>query len=120
MFELSIVDHFSAAHFIRGYEGPCRNMHGHTWKVSVTVQSEDVNDIGLVLDFKEMKENLKTILYEFDHVCLNDLPQFKDVNPTSENLAKFIYQEFSKSCDSCKIVKVQVWESDTASVVYSE
>ncbi len=120
MFELSISGHFAAAHFLRNYEGPCKNLHGHTWKVQVTIQSEKLNDIGLVVDFRDLKQRLKEILMPIDHVCLNDLPYFHDVNPSTENLAKYIYYEFAKVTFPFILKRVRVWESETSSVTYFE
>lgn len=120
MFELTITSDFSSAHFLRNYEGPCKNLHGHTWKVAVTIASEKLNDIGLVVDFREMKRTLKEILMPLDHVCLNDLPYFQEVNPSTENLAKYIYREFLKVSCPFILKRVRVWESETSSVTYFE
>ncbi len=120
MFELSISGHFAAAHFLRNYQGPCKNLHGHTWKVEVTIQSENLNDLGLVLDFRDLKKRLKEVLTPIDHVCLNDLPYFQQINPSTENLAKYIYGEFAKVASPFILKRVRVWESDTSSVTYFE
>ena len=118
MFELSIKGHFAAAHRLRGYEGNCKDLHGHTWKVEVVVMSDQLNTIGMVMDFKVVKMKLKDLLANIDHVYLNDLAAFQKDNPTTENLAKYIFEEFSKICRPLKMKRVQVWESDSASVVY--
>jgi len=120
MFELAIAGDFASAHFLRNYEGPCKNLHGHTWKVEATIQSEDLNEIGLVVDFRDMKQRLKEVLMPIDHVCLNDLPYFKELNPSTENLAQYIYREFAKDCRPFILKHVRVWESETSSVTYSE
>ena len=120
MFELSITGDLASAHFLRGYDGPCKDLHGHTWKVEVTIQSEKLNGIGLVVDFRDMKCRLKDILKPIDHVCLNDLAYFKTVNPSTENLAQYIFREFSKACRPFVLKRVRVWESETSSVTYSE
>lgn len=120
MFELSITSDISSAHFLRNYEGPCKHLHGHTWKIEVTIQSDKLNNIGLVVDFKDMKQKLKEVLMPLDHVCLNDLPYFKEVNPSTENIAVYIYREFKKTCGSFSLKCVRVWESETSSVTYSE
>ena len=88
MFELSIKSHFAASHSLRGYEGKCRNLHGHTWKTEVIIESNGLNDIGMVIDFKVLKKKLEDFLEELDHVHLNDLAYFHDVNATTENLAR--------------------------------
>lgn len=120
MFEITIKDHISSAHQLKGYDGPCAVMHGHTWKIEVTVAGTELNRIGLLTDFKVLKKQLKTITEPLDHVCLNDLPAFKDLNPSTENLARHIYGEFAKICTPLTLKRVQVWESDTASVIYYE
>jgi 6-pyruvoyltetrahydropterin/6-carboxytetrahydropterin synthase len=120
MFQLTIKDHIAAAHFLRGYDGPCKNLHGHTWQIEITIESDHVDQIGIVMDFRLMKNKLKDFLSHLDHVCLNDLPYFKEVNPSTENIAKYVFQKFSKECHPFKLKKVQVWESDSASVTYFE
>jgi len=120
MFELSITDHIAAAHFLKGYSGPCKDLHGHTWKIEITIQSNKLNSIGLVVDFQEMKKKFKTFLDHIDHVTLNDLPAFKKDNPSTENIARYIYRQFGKQCRPFKLMKVRVWESDIASITYFE
>ncbi len=120
MYELTIGGDFAAAHFLQGYDGSCKDLHGHTWKLEVTIQAEATNDIGLVMDFKELRAKLNAFLKELDHGCLNDLPVFQAKNPTTENLAQYIYREFTKDCEPFKIIRVRIWESDKASVTYYE
>ena len=93
MYELIITDHFSSAHYLREYEGACENLHGHTWKVEVAIASDAVNSIGLVVDFKDLKGRLKMIMDRWDHVCLNDLPEFTDMNPSTENMAQWLFKK---------------------------
>ena len=119
MYELTITDHFSSAHYLREYDGPCENLHGHTWKLEISLVSDTLNELGLVIDFRIIKERLKAFLKDLDHVCLNDLEAFKDRNPSTENLAQFIYDEFSKKCEGFRLTKVRVWESETSSVTFS-
>ena len=120
MFELSIISDFAAAHSLPDYDGPCKNLHGHTWKVEVTLEREQLDDKGMVVDFRVIKKQLKEFLLKLDHQYLNDLPEFKDLIPTTDNLAKYIYKEFSQVCKPIKIKSVRVWESETASVTYYE
>ena len=120
MYELSITGDMAAAHFIEGHEGKCKNLHGHTWKIEVTVISEKLNDIGMVADFAVLKKKLRGTLNETDHVCLNDLPFFKGAPPTTENIARYIYQNFSAAIGPLDLKRVRVWESDTSSVTYYE
>ena len=118
MFELMVEDSFDAAHALRGYEGPCENLHGHTWKVQVFLKGEKLNKIGLMRDFKNIRKELKDVLAEFDHKLLNDIKPFDAENPSSENLARIIYQETAKKISG--LHKVTVWESATACASYWE
>lgn len=120
MFELTVRDDFSSAHYLRDYEGQCRNLHGHTWKVEVTVAGEALDRAGLMLDFVTMKKHLTRVLDNLDHHCLNDLEYFKVHNPTAENLAKYIYIEYKPLIAPFRLIKVRIWESERADVVYYE
>ena len=118
MFELSVKGDFCASHILVGHEGKCRHLHGHTWKVEVIIKSEKLDAVGRVVDFSVVKKELREFLDTIDHVHLNDLPPFKDVNPTTENLAKYIYEGFGKVCRPLALKCVTVWESDSALVMY--
>jgi len=118
MYEVLVRSDFSAAHNLRNYEGKCENLHGHNWIAEVALSSEKLNDNGLLFDFRVLKEKLKTILDELDHTNLNDLKYFKEDNPTSENIAKFIFDMLKK--DGIKPQRVSVWESDTSCATYSD
>jgi len=120
MYELSIKGHIASAHFLRGYEGKCKNLHGHTWKVEVVIENSQLDKIGMVADFAILKAKLNGFLSAIDHVCLNDLPYFKDKNPTTENIAKYIFENFKGDIEPQEIKYVRVWESDTASIKYYE
>jgi len=111
MFELMVEDSFDAAHALRGYEGPCENLHGHTWKVQVFLEGKKLNRIGMLEDFKTIKKELRNILEEFDHRLLNDLAPFITKNPTSENLSEIIFEKMKNKLRS--VVRVTVWESQT-------
>ena len=120
MYELSIRGDIAAAHFLRGYEGKCKDLHGHTWQVEVTIKDNQLNDIGMVADFCKLKVQLKEFLSQLDHVCLNDLDYFKEKNPTTENISRFIFDGFGQLVSPLKIERVRVWESETSSVTYYE
>ena len=120
MYELTIREEFAAAHLLRGYQGNCKDLHGHTWKVEVTLVSAKLDDVGMVVDFKMARQQLREFLTAIDHVYLNDLPYFQKVNPTTEHLARYIFQGFSKITHPVKIKLVRVWESETSSVSYYE
>jgi len=116
MFELMVEDTFSAAHQLKGYKGRCENLHGHTFKVQVFVEGEKLKPEGYLIDFKDLKDALKKILDELDHSYLNDLPYFKELNPTAESLAKLIYEKMKSQVSDLK--QVTVWESASASAAY--
>jgi 6-pyruvoyltetrahydropterin/6-carboxytetrahydropterin synthase len=120
MFEVTVRDHIASAHQLHGYDGPCKHMHGHTWKVEAVVCGDNLDGVGLLTDFKVLKAKLKDVLTPLDHVVLNDLPAFKDLNPSTENLARHIFRALHTHCAPLRLKQVQVWESDTASVIYYE
>jgi len=120
MFEVTVRDSISSAHQLHGYDGPCKDMHGHTWKVEMIVVGNTLDSVGLLADFKVLKAKLKGVLAPLDHVVLNDLPAFKDLNPSTENLARHIFRSIGPQCAPLRLKQVQVWESDTASVIYYE
>jgi len=122
MFELSIEQQFSAAHQLRGYKGKCEAIHGHNWRVQVTVSSNKLNDIGIVIDFKELKEIVSEVISPLDHALLNDVFPFTEINPSSENIAKWIFESMKKKLrkKGCSITSVTVWENETSSATYYE
>lgn len=122
MYKLNVTSDFSSAHRLNGYEGLCKNLHGHNWKVRIGITCKKVDKIGMTIDFGEVKKNLHEIMLMLDHTYLNDLEHFKEVNPTSENIAKFIFEEMKKKINvpDCKMAEVEVWESDITSMIYFE
>lgn len=118
MFELAIKAEFAASHSLRGHKGKCKELHGHTWKVELVLEKSDLDEIGMLVDFTVIKEQFKNFLSRIDHVHLNDVPPFDVVNPTTENLAKHIFQECEKLWQPIRVKRVTVWESDKASVTY--
>jgi len=120
MYKVRVEESFSAAHRLRGYKGKCERLHGHNWKVSLTVKASSLNKMGLVIDFTELKKKLKEVLKELDHNYINNLPYFKKHNPTSENIACYIYLQIKKKFKEkrIEIEKVSVWESETSSASY--
>lgn len=121
MFELMVEDSFSAAHQLRGYEGPCERLHGHTWKVRVFLSGGKTDKLGIVVDFKTVKAKLGEIIGEFDHGNLNDLKYFGKANPTSENVAKLVFQKLKGEFGGgVNVSKVTVFESPTTSASYYE
>jgi 6-pyruvoyltetrahydropterin/6-carboxytetrahydropterin synthase len=121
MFELNIRKEFSAAHRLREYRGKCEALHGHNWKVEIFVSSAKLDKIGIGADFKDLKHCLNEALEELDHSYLNDLSYFKKHNPTSENIAKYIFDKLKPEVAKLKVklTKVTVWESDNANASYT-
>jgi len=122
MYELTIETRFAAAHQLRGYKGRCENLHGHNWKVQVSVGSDRLNDIGLAIDFGELKAMTKEVVSTLDHGMLNEIFPFTEINPSSENIAKWIFESLKKRVDrdNLELSSVTVWESETASATYYE
>lgn len=121
MFELLIETDFSAAHNLREYKGQCERLHGHNWKVQVILKSEKLDKLGMVVDFREAKKIMGEIIDKFDHAYLNDLEDFKMLNPTTENLSKILYEKLKSTLPSgVKVERVTTWESDHCGAVYYE
>ena len=97
MFEITIEETFAAGHALRNYRGKCENVHGHNYRCQVTVEGADLDDIGLLVDFVELKKVVHSVLDRMDHQWLNDFPPFDKLNPSAENMAKYIYDEVSSA-----------------------
>jgi len=121
-FEIYVQTQFSAAHSLKDYPGDCVRVHGHNWLVEAYVKCKELDKIGIGIDFKDVKKAVKEVIQGLDHFNLNDLPAFKEVNPTSENIAKFLYQELGKklNSNSVKVSKVKVSETPGAGATYWE
>ena len=122
VYEVYVKTHFSAAHCLDGYPGDCARLHGHNWIVEVFVQCKELNDIGIGIDFRDIKTAVKDVMEGLDHFNLNDLPAFQNINPSSENIAKFLYREIGKKLNSdvISISKVKVSETPGAGAFYWE
>ena len=121
MHELVIESEFAAAHRLREYHGACENLHGHNWRVTVTVAGEKLNHLGMLMDFRDLKGALDRILEAFDHTYLNDLECFKDCNPTTENLSRLIFDECAGQLPAgVRVQNVAVWESPRCGARYSQ
>ena len=111
MYELTITAHFDAAHALHGYPGECRELHGHTWDVEVTVAGEQLDEVGIVYDFKRLKDDVGGVLDAYDHVHLNEVPPFDSINPTAENLARVVCEALvEKVGTGVTVHEVAVWE----------
>lgn len=121
MYQVSVEEHFNAAHYLRGYAGKCEKLHGHRFKVVVTVTAAKINETGLAFDFAELKGHLRQVLATFDHTCLNEVFPFDKINPSSENIAVSIYDRL-KYClpqGTVSLSSVEVWESPESRVCYN-
>ncbi len=122
MYELKVITYFSAAHRLKDSFGECENLHGHNWKIEVYVKGEKLGEDGVLCDFRLIKEKTEKIIKELDHSYLNELPAFKDINPSSENIARYIFKRLSEELnnENIKVSKVSAWESETACASYYE
>lgn len=118
MYSLKVQGNFSSAHNLREYKGKCEDLHGHNWVVEMVVESVKLDKIGMVLDFKHLKNELNAVLEKMDHKYLNRIPFFKKVNPTSEQIAKYIYDQLKIALPQVK--SVTVWENATSCATYEE
>jgi 6-pyruvoyltetrahydropterin/6-carboxytetrahydropterin synthase len=120
MYELMVETQFSAAHQLREYKGKCENLHGHNWRIQVVITAEKLNDIGLAMDFHELKKMTNELISTLDHSVLNKVFPFTEINPSSENIAKWMYDSIKKKLNSNNIAvaSVTVWEAETASATY--
>ncbi len=119
MYQISVEQHFDAAHYLRGYGGKCEAMHGHRYRVVLKVETSGLDDIGLAYDFVELKKHLAGVVDRFDHTCINDAPPFDKINPSAENIAATIYKELKPRLASVTISNVEVWESPQTGVIYT-
>ena len=120
MFEITVYSHFSAAHRLRHLHSRCENLHGHNWRIEASVASNRLNREGIVIDFGILKEKVEKILETLDHTYLNDLSYFAKREPSSENIAKYIFDRLKRELKGHPGVlkKVTAWESETSSATY--
>jgi 6-pyruvoyltetrahydropterin/6-carboxytetrahydropterin synthase len=120
MFEVSVEYSFAAGHALRNYKGKCENVHGHNYKVRVTLAGEKLNAAGLLMDFVELRTDIKGLVERLDHRFLNDFPPFDQMNPSAENLAKYFCDAIEPQARSqgLQVHGVTVWETDTTSATY--
>ena len=119
MYELIVERHFSAAHYLPNYPGPCSRLHGHNFVVRVYVRGTQLDQNGMLVDFGVLKAAFLEVLSELDHYCLNDLPAFAEQGPTTENIARVIASELGhRALGNSQIHKVEVWETPGQAAVY--
>jgi 6-pyruvoyltetrahydropterin/6-carboxytetrahydropterin synthase len=119
MFELSVEKTFAAAHFLRDFTGPCERLHGHNYRVVAYVRGTQLDAAGMLVDFTDLKASLGGVLERLDHYCLNDLPEFAEVSPSAENIARFIAEGMAKNdFGAARLDRVEVWETPIQSATY--
>jgi 6-pyruvoyltetrahydropterin/6-carboxytetrahydropterin synthase len=124
MFEVAVEYTFAAGHALRHYKGKCENVHGHNYRIRVTVEGERLNSIGLLVDFVELKKNMRAVADRLDHQFINDLEPFTVLNPSAENIAKYFHDELAATIKSepdqgaVRLASVTVWETDTSIASY--
>lgn len=118
MFEIFVEHSFAAGHALRNYKGKCENVHGHNYKVQVGMEGPQLDANGLLFDFAELKKRLRATSEYLDHQFINDLKPFDELNPSAENIAKYIYDEIQRELPGGKLAYVRVWETDTSCAVY--
>lgn len=125
MFEVTVEETFAAGHALRGYKGKCENLHGHNYRVRVSLRGPDLDSIGLLYDFRDLKQIIHCAVDRLDHQFLNDLPPFDVLNPSAENLARYFFEE--SECrlaeqhpgNGVRVASVTVWETDTTTATYT-
>jgi len=125
MFEVTVEDSFAAGHYLRNYKGKCENPHGHNYKVRVTLAGTELDKAGLLVDFKDLREVMRQVIDRLDHQMLNDVHPFTELNPSAENLAKYLYDETDGRLRQATngrvhIKDVTVFETDSTTAKYSE
>jgi 6-pyruvoyltetrahydropterin/6-carboxytetrahydropterin synthase len=119
-YTVTVEDSFSAAHALAGYDGDCEHLHGHNWNVRITVSGEKLDNIGVLIDFRALKKLLRTILAELDHTNLSVHPTFSKINPSAENIAKYIYDKLLGDINKygCELTEVAVSETPNSTASY--
>jgi 6-pyruvoyltetrahydropterin/6-carboxytetrahydropterin synthase len=125
MYEVTVEDTFAAGHYLRNYKGKCENPHGHNYRVRVTLAGRELDQAGLLLDFKDLKRVMKPVIDYLDHRMLNDLEPFTTLNPSAENLAKYFFDQTNERLKQLtngrvEIKRVTIWETDTSIATYYE
>jgi 6-pyruvoyltetrahydropterin/6-carboxytetrahydropterin synthase len=122
MYEVSVDETFAAAHNLRGYKGKCENLHGHNYKVRVTLAGPEVDSVGLLYDFVHLKQVIQSVIRSLDHKYLNELSPFDVLNPSAENIARYIYDQTAKQLhqapNGAVVSSITVWESDVTAATY--
>ncbi|UCG34958.1 MAG: 6-carboxytetrahydropterin synthase QueD [Candidatus Omnitrophota bacterium] len=122
MFKIKIISYFSGAHNLKNYKGKCESLHGHNWKVEVVVKSSKLDKAGMVMDFSNLKKITNDVLNDLDHHYLNEIEYFKSHNPSSEELARYIFEKLKEPLAqrSCVLEEVRVWETESSCATYRQ
>lgn len=125
MFEVSVEDTFASGHYLRGYRGKCEKPHGHNYKIRVTLAGEQLDNIGLLYDFRDLKVVMNEIIDRLDHQMINEIVPFDKLNPSAENMAKYFYDELNGRLGQgtggrVRVTRVKLWETDTTTATYCE
>jgi 6-pyruvoyltetrahydropterin/6-carboxytetrahydropterin synthase len=121
MFEVTVEETFAAGHALRNYHGKCESLHGHNYRIQVTLQGPELDSIGLLVDFVQVKKLLQTVVDRLDHQFLNDLAPFDTLNPSAENIARYFYDEINGGLNrdnGVTLRQIKIWETDTTSATY--
>ena len=119
-YEISVEATFAASHQLRGYKAALEPLHGHNFRVEAFAATEVLPEMGYVMDFLELEASLKEVLAPYDHRHINEIPPFDAINPTTENMARFFYEELQKRLpEGVVLERVRVWEAPTYSATYS-
>ncbi len=121
-YSLNVISDFASAHTLRDYPGACSRMHGHNWKVEAEVEASQLDEVGMVVDFKVIRQAVKKLTDRLDHYYLNEIPPFDEINPTAENIAAYLYQGLSEALNDgrIRVRAITLWETERACVRYSE
>jgi len=120
MYSVAVTSEFSAAHQLRNYKGKCENLHGHNWKIQAVLCGNKLDKTGMLIDFTELRKGLESIISVLDHRVLNETEVFKEINPTAENMARWLYNELSLMFKQrgVKVIEVKVWENERSCASY--
>jgi 6-pyruvoyltetrahydropterin/6-carboxytetrahydropterin synthase len=122
MFEVSVEQTFAAGHALRNYKGACENVHGHNFKIQVTIEGQELDQTGMLVDFLDVKQSMRDVIARLDHKFLNDVPPFDVKNPSAENIAEYFYEELTSGLVSnpvpVRVREVKVWETEIQSATY--
>ncbi|KMY68712.1 6-pyruvoyl tetrahydrobiopterin synthase [Desulfocarbo indianensis] len=119
MYELMVTGRFAAAHSLRNFKGRCEALHGHNWRVEVVVRGDTLDQAGLIMDFGELKAAMNQVMDRLDHCYLNEIKPFDELNPSSELIAKYLYEEISQLLPAgVSMARVSAWESEDSRATY--